>query len=152
PSWPIPIHHGCRCTQSVIAPGADAPEPFVNCRVLLDQMPRDQQVAAIGASNYKLLRAGVVSWEDIVTPSRVRDFREVVANRQLSLGQLKRAGVSRVHAERAMASVHTPEHEHAERQRKELIECLKGAGLAHEHTVNELARRIAARVKIAEQA
>ena len=77
--WPIPIHHRCRCTQRPIAVGTAAPHPFVDFRELLDSMPHSQQVAAIGASNYRLLQAGVVKWGEIVTKYRVRTLREVLA-------------------------------------------------------------------------
>jgi hypothetical protein len=151
PWWPIPIHYGCRCHQVPVLPGAVAREPFTDYRKLLEDMPHDQQVAAIGASNYKLLQAGVVKWDDIVTPSRVRDFIEVVSLRRLSIDRMVRAGVRPRIAERAYETVHTPEHEHIERHRRELAERLTRAGLAHQPLVNELSRRLAARVGIAEQ-
>jgi hypothetical protein len=149
--WPIPIHFGCRCHQVPILPGQTAPEPFTDYRKLLESMPHDQQVAAIGASNYKLLQAKVVKWEDIVTPSRVRDFREVVARGRLSVDRLVRAGVRLQQAQRAHETVHAPGHEHAERQRRELAERLARAGMAHKPLIDELSRRLAARVGIARQ-
>ena len=117
--WPIPIHYGCRCEQRAIKPDAQAPHEFVDYRALLDKMPPAEQAAAIGASNYKLLKAGVVKWEDIVTPSRVRDLREVVAKKKLTIerndqGRRRPALGSRT----AHAAVHTPEHELVAAQRK----------------------------------
>jgi hypothetical protein len=149
PFWPIPIHHGCRCRQVAIRPGQRAPEPFTDYRRLLDGMPHDQQVAAIGASNYTLLQKGVAAWEDIVTPSRVRDFREVVARKGLTVEQLRKAGIRRYMAERAHGAIHTSEHEAAEAHRRRLAERLKGAGLSQAALKGELARRLAARVSIA---
>jgi len=122
--WPIPIHYGCRCEQRAIKPEAQAPHPFVDYRELLAKMPPAEQAAAIGASNYKLLKAGVVDWKDIVTPSRVRDLREVVAKKKLTIDQMERAGVGPRWAAEAHAAVHTPEHEAIARQRRELIERL----------------------------
>ena len=45
--WPIPIHHGCRCRQTLIKPAAEAPPPFIDYRELLDAMPPAEQAAAI---------------------------------------------------------------------------------------------------------
>ena len=77
--WPIPIHYNCRCIAKMIKPGAEAPHEFVNYRELLDSFDESQKAAAIGVLNYRLLKSGLAKWDDIVTPNRVRDFREVVA-------------------------------------------------------------------------
>jgi hypothetical protein len=58
--WPIPIHYGCCYRLASIKPGATVPHPFVDYRELFDGMPPAEQAAAIGASNYRLLKAGVV--------------------------------------------------------------------------------------------
>ncbi len=149
-NWAIPLHHGCRCVKTLITPGAKAPEPFCDYRKLLDSFDDSQKTAAIGAANYKLLESGLAKWDDIVTPSRVRDFREVVARKNLTVKQMVAKGVSQYQAEKADSAVHTTEHEHAERQRRELIQNLTGAGLSHETLVEELSSRLAARVKIEE--
>ena len=60
PPWPIPIHRGCRCRQSAIPPGRQAPEPFTDYMKLLEGMSRDQQAAAVGASNWRLIQSGAV--------------------------------------------------------------------------------------------
>jgi len=146
--WPIPIHYGCRCEQRAIKPEDKAPHDFINYRELLAKMPRKEQAAAIGASNYRLLKAGVVEWKDVVTPSRVRDFREVVAKKKLSVATMEKAGVGPRWAAEAHAAVHTPEHEAIARQRRELIERLKGAGMSQERLVSELSQRLAERVAI----
>jgi len=150
PFWPIPIHHGCNCEQHKIRPGAEAPFKFVDYRRLLEGMLHDQQVAAIGASNYRLLDQGLVVWEDIVTPSRVRDLREVVAIKKLTVHQMVRAGVNPRYAEEAHESVHTPEHELVERKRQELIDRLKKAGVSQDALTRALSEGIASRVSIAE--
>jgi hypothetical protein len=148
-SWPIPIHYGCRCIQKLIKPGQTAPHGFCDYRELLDAMPQAEKAAAIGASNYKLLKSGLVTWEDIVTPSRVRDFREVVAKKNLTVQQMVDHGVKKFQAEKAYSAVHTAEHEHIERQRRELLQKLTGAGLSQENVVRELSKGLAARVTIA---
>jgi hypothetical protein len=148
-SWPIPIHYNCRCIQVLIKPGAEASKPFCDYRELLDSMDDSQKVAAIGMSNYRLLKSGVVKWEDIVSPNRVRDFREVVAKKKLTVEEMVRHGVKKYQAEKAYNAVHTAEHEHVERQRRELLGQLTGAGLSQEQLVRELGNRLATRVTIA---
>jgi hypothetical protein len=146
--WFIPIHFGCNCKQALLKPGATAPNAFVDFREILDQMPHSQQVAAIGASNYKLLKNGVIEWKDVVTPLRVRPLREVVALKKLSIKSMVDVGVRPSIAQTAHASVHTAEHELIAQQRKELVDNLKGAGLSHEQLVDQLAKGLASRVSI----
>jgi hypothetical protein len=148
-AWPIPIHYNCRCIQRQIKPGAKAPQPFCDYRKLLDAMSPADQAAAIGASNYRLLKSGLAKWDDIVTPNRVRDFREVVARNRLTVDQMVKHGVKKYQAEKAYADVHTTEHERVARERAELLQKLTGAGLAQEKIVDELASRLAARVTVA---
>jgi hypothetical protein len=148
-SWPIPIHYNCRCIARMIKPGAKAPYPFCNYRELLDGFDDSQKAAAIGASNYRLLKSGLATWEDIVTPNRVRDFREVVAKKRLTVDTMVKHGVKKYQAERAYDAVHTAEHQHVERKRRELVQQLTGAGLAQDKLVEELSKRLANRVIIA---
>ena len=49
-------------------------------------------------------------------------------------------GVKKYQAEQAYSAVHTAEHEHVERQRRELLQKLTGAGLSQENLVRELSR------------
>jgi hypothetical protein len=147
--WPIPLHFGCHCGQVSIKPDAKAQNPFCDYRELLDKMPQAEKTAAIGASNYKLLKSGLATWDDIVTPHRVRDFREVVAKKHLSVEQMVKHGVKRIFAEQAYSAVHTTEHQHIERQRQELLQKITGAGLSQENLVKELSKGIAARVSFA---
>ena len=116
---------------------------------MLDSFDDSQKAAAIGASNYRLLKSGLASWEDIVSPNRVRDFREVVAKKKLTVKQMVDHGVKKFEAEKAYSAVHTEEHQHVERQCRELLQKLTGAGLSQENLVRELGNRLAARVTIA---
>lgn len=147
--WSIPLHFGCRCRQVSIKPGSEAPHAFVDFRELLDNMPHDQQVAAIGSSNYKLLKNGVVEWKDIVTPSRVRPLREVVANKDLTIKTLEGVGIRPAIAKIAHASVNTPEHVLIAQHRRELIAGLHGANVSQKAVVDALAEGLASRVSIA---
>jgi len=147
--WGIILHHGCRCKQVPIQPDAEAPHPFVDFRELLDNLPHHEQVAAIGAGNYRLLKEGLADWSDIVTPTRVRDLREVVAIKKLSLQELLDAKIKPQFAEEAHNAVHTPEHELVERHRRELMEKVKQAGLSQDQLVRQLALRMSERVTVA---
>ena len=146
--WSLGLHFGCNCQQHAIKPGAKAPEPFVDFRDLLDEMPHSEQVAAIGAWNYKLLKDGVVDWKDIVTPSRVRPLREVVAIKNLDVKTLVGAGVNPRIAAVAHAAVNTPEHILVEQHRAELLANLHAAGVSQKIVVEQLSKGLASRVSI----
>jgi len=148
PWWPIQIHHRCRCKQYEIAPGAEAPHPFVDFRELLDSMSRVQQAAAVGASNYKLLQAGVVTWKEVVTQFRVRTLREVLALNKVSLDTALKAGVKPGWIKAAHEAVHTPEAELIRQHRAELIEKLKARGVQQEQLVHEISRGLVGQVQI----
>ncbi len=127
-------------------PGDEAPNPFVDFREMLREMAHDQQVAAVGAANYRLLEAGVAKWEDIVIKTQVRPLEHVVALLQLSLETMLAAGVEKSIAERAYAAVHTPEQDLIRQRRAELIAKLEKAGMSREELISELSRRISGRV------
>jgi len=148
PSWPIQLHFGCNCQQVQIQPGAEAPHKFVDFRELLDGMRHDQQVAAIGAANYKLLKAGVVKWTDIVTKYRVRTLREVMALNKVSLETAIKARVKPAIAKEAYEAVHAPEAEMVRQHRQELLDKLKGARVSSEYFVNQLARATVGQAEI----
>jgi DNA topoisomerase IB/GNAT superfamily N-acetyltransferase len=131
-------------------PNAHAPNPFIDFREVLDGMDQSQKRAAVGASNYKLIESGRVQWEDVVTPYRVRDLREVVAIKKFSVHDLLDAGVKERYAVQAHASVHTPAHELAEQARQKLLDNLRSAGLSPDIIVRLGAQGIAQRVRIGE--
>lgn len=147
PYWGIPLHRGCRCRQTAIPPGAQA-QPYVDFMAKIDALPENRQSLVIGASNLKLVKAGVVQWGDVVTSTRIRDLREVVAREKLSVETVTRAGVRKDLAEKAHASVSTPAHQLAEQTRKELIAKLLNAGLTREQIDRAVAERLARRVTI----
>jgi hypothetical protein len=148
PYWPIPIHPNCRCRQVPVAVGTDAPHPFVDFQKVLARMPHDQQVKAIGAANYKLLQAGVVSWREIVTQFRVRTLREVIALNKVSVASALKAGVKKSVIESAHAAVHTPEAELVRRHQAELLDQLRARGVSQQQLVHELSRGIVSRAPI----
>lgn len=128
PAWPLPYHRNCRCRQVAIVPGADA-EPFVDFLAIARGLDEEGLRALVGASNFRLVESGVVRWEDVVTPYRVRSLHEVVAVKKLPVDRLVAAGVRRDRAEKAWETVHTPEHQLVEAQRRKLVAALEGAGL-----------------------
>lgn len=146
--WPIPIHRRCRCKQRPIKVGAEAPHAFADFREVLDGLSHPQQVAAIGASNYRLLQAGVVKWDEIVTRYRVRTLKEVVAINKVSLPTMLKAGVKKGYAEAAHAAVHTPEQELVREHRATHLKQLTNAGIAQDKLVEELSRGLVSRAGI----
>ena len=141
------LHHGCNCRVELILPGQQA-QPFVDFRTLLDAMPEDQKAAAVGVGNYRLIQQGVVKWEDVVTPSRVRDLREVVAREKLSIDTMTAAGVRPQDARKAYAAVHTPAHQIEAQTRQELLDLLRGRGVQAQEARDLVAQRLAARVSV----
>lgn len=146
--WPIPFHRNCRCSQVPVRPGASA-RPFVSFRELLHGLDPAQQTAAIGRANYQLLESGVVKWDDIVTPTRVRTLTEVVAARKLDVASMTKAGVSPKIAADAFARVHTPEQVLIRQHRASLVANLERAGLSTGQIVEAAARGIHRNVVIA---
>ncbi len=148
-SWGIPLHRNCRCTMTPILPSHSAPSPFTDFRAAIDVLDPAQQRECIGASNYKLLKEGLVNWEDIVTRYRVRTLQEVVALKKLTVAQMEGAGVRSKIAAHAFASVHTPAHELAAQARAVLVANLEGAGMNAAQIARIAAQGLAARVSIA---
>ncbi len=149
PAWGIPLHHGCRCSQRACQPGALAPEPFVDFRELLDKMPHHQQVAAIGASNYRLLRRGLVKWEDVVTRYRVRSFREVLILGKVNAKSAVDAGIRPALVEAALAGGELSEAELDRARRLELVEAVRAARVSKDAFVAALARGMTAAASVA---
>ncbi len=148
PWWPIPIHRGCRCRQSIVFPGAQA-DPFIDFRELLRGMDPDQQTKAIGRSGFILVENGVVPWEEFVTRGRVRPLREVVSRLNLSVDQMVKAGVNPRIAANAHASVNTPAHVIARQHRQNLVNNLKQAGLSNQQIQQGFGSKMSERIGIA---
>lgn len=137
----------CRCKQVLIAPGRQS-QPFVDFRAIIDTLDPVQQSRVVGRSNLTLIEQGVVKWEDVVTRTRVRDFREVVARADLSVKEMIKAGVNPRLAAEAFATVHTPAHQLAAAQRQNLLGQLAAKGVSKAQVRQALAERLAARVGI----
>ena len=146
-SWPIPLHRSCRCKQVLVAPGQQA-QPFTDFHATISKLDPTQQSKVVGRSNLTLIEKGVVKWEDVVTRTRVRDFREVVAKNSLSVKEMVKAGVNPRLATEAYTTVHTPAHELAAQQRQSLLDQLTKTGLTKDQVRQALAERLAARIGI----
>ena len=101
--WGIPFHPHCECEQLEVPPGARAPIEFRDAGGLAEAMPVGGQVELVGALNWLIRSAGLVSWEDLFDGNGdPRDFEDVVRRKGLTLEQLRRAGVAAGVARRAV--------------------------------------------------
>lgn len=132
----------------MIRPGRDAPHPFVDFREILDGMSHRDRVAAVGASNYALLRSGVVAWDEVVTRYRVRTLNEVIALNKVGIEAALKAGVRPSVARAAYASVHTPEAEMVRQHREQLTAQIVAAGVPHRTLADQVASRMAGKATI----
>lgn len=144
-SWPIPLHYGCKCKQSLVYPDAIA-KPFVNFRETIRNLDPAQRNAVVGATNYRLIEAGIVKWEDVVTASRIRDLTEVVSLKGLSLSDLSRVGVTSGRAQRLIAAANTPAERLADESRRRILAALEARGVQASRVRELVASRLASRV------
>jgi hypothetical protein len=122
--------------------------PYVDFREVIAGLDRPQQSVVVGRANLTLIERGVVQWSDVVTPSRVRDFREVVALKKLSIRSMVESGVNRSQAEKAYATVHTPHHEVAAQHRKALVDNLIAKGVPKDQIGESFGKGVAGRVTV----
>jgi hypothetical protein len=100
--WPIPFHPHCECEQLEIPPGAEAPIEFRSAGGLAAVMPVGGQVELVGALNWLIRSAGLVSWEDLFDAGGdPRDFDQVVKRKKLTVEQLVKAEIAEGVARRA---------------------------------------------------
>jgi hypothetical protein len=123
-------------------------EPFVDFRVKLADLSAAQKTSAIGASNYRLLESGTVSWNDIVTETRVRSFTEVAQRAKLDIAAMEKAGVRADHAKHAFDRIHTPKQELIREQRQKLIANIQEAGLSDAQIKEAVSVRIGEKIGI----
>jgi hypothetical protein len=126
--WPLPLHRNCRCHQEILYPGATG-RPFVNFLDVLRGLTHAQQVDAVGASVYKLLEAGLITWTDAVSETGVWDLKEIVWKLGLTIEDMVDAGVSEWIAEAAFVAAHAAEITDTTRLQA-LIDQLRDAGMS----------------------
>ena len=91
--WPIPFHPGCNCRMVPVPPGRQS-EKFIDFREEIRKLPPGQQSAVLGAANLRLIEQGIVTWEDVVGRSRIRQLFEVVREQKVTEAQLQNAGIA----------------------------------------------------------
>lgn len=144
--WPIPFHPNCRCYQAPIAPGRSA-APFVDVGSILSKMTPSEVRAAVGASNWLLVDSGLVRFADVVGSARVKSFREVVAEFDLSSDALLRAGVRPAVVRAAERAVRSDAVEAARLRAAELVQRIEALGRSREDVVRSVGERFAARIQ-----
>lgn len=127
--------------------GAEA-EPFVDYRAKVESLDPKSQAKVMGRAAYELVRRGVVKWEDVVTPTRVRTLQEVVAREKLTISRMTKSGIRESVARRAYEAVNTPAEAILKAHRDRLVENLRGAGLSTEQIVTIAAEKVASRLVI----
>ncbi len=142
------VSSNCRCRQVAIYPNSES-LAFVDFREKIADLDEAQRANLVGRSNLKLIDAGVVRWDDVVTQGRILDLREVVSAKRLSVERMVDAGVSKGVAEKAWESVHTLAHEQAFDVRREAIGRLRDLGVQRETARRLVAERLASRVSVA---
>jgi hypothetical protein len=145
--FPFPLHENCSCVQRSIKPGQTA-APFIDYEQAIAELSPAQQTAAMGKSNWRLVQSGLAKFSDVVTPGRIRDFREVVDHLDLDVKQLTKAGVSRHQAAKAYDATHTAAHAAADTARSAIIQGLKTHGVKDERIVAEVAELLGQRVNV----
>jgi len=138
--WPVPLHRHCRCESRRIPPGEKAGNRFVDYAKLYDRLKKSQKVAIVGVANAKLIRAGLISVEDVTSPERVRTLVEVVKAKRLSIKAMVKAGVPSATAKRAYQEARLPGKLLEEQARRRLIFDLELARQSQESLADALAK------------
>ena len=107
PDPPERPHPHCECEFIEVRPGGEAPIEFRSPGGLAAAMPvggHDPSGARlVGALNWLIRSAGLVSWEDLFDSNGdPRDFDDVVRRKKLTVPQLVKAGVAEGVARRAV--------------------------------------------------
>ena len=147
-TWWSKQHRGCACEAIAVYPTQET-APYVDWRKKFADLPEDQKETAVGVSNWKLIESGTVKWDDVVTPHRVRNLREVVSREKLTVEQMTNAGVRPQDAHKAYATVHTPAHELAAQHQLELTKRILDLGVQPQHLREIFGEQMAQRVGIA---
>lgn len=146
--WWSPLHHGCACVLIPIFPNGTS-KPYEDWQKIIQDLPESQQKEIAGASNWKLIQEGVVDFGDVVTSTRVRSLQEVVSREKLTVDQMTEAGIRASVAEKAWATVNTPEHILADQTRAALFAKIKALGVTPQTLADMFGAEMAERIGIA---
>jgi hypothetical protein len=103
PRLPERPHPHCQCDFLAVPPGREAPIEFRSAGELAAAMPVGGQVELVGALDWLIRSAGLVSWDDLFDGNGdPRDFEDVVRRKGLTLEQLLRAGIAEGVARRSV--------------------------------------------------
>jgi len=130
--WWGKFHHGCNCISLPIFPGEQS-QPYQDFREIIKDLPPEQQIKVMGKAVYELYQEGVITWEDAITPTRIRTLREIVSREQLTVEELVEAGVSEHKALDAWLTVNSPSHQLAAAARESLVQQLIDLHMTPEH-------------------
>jgi hypothetical protein len=98
-----PLHEHCRCQVARVRPLEWSPRPFRSFREKALSIRGAWRVDLFGLSNLLLVKAGVVTLDDLIAGDRILDFAEVVQRKKLEVDQLVAARIHPAHAARAVA-------------------------------------------------
>lgn len=98
--WPVPLHDNCQCENLEIYPG-DLAEEYVDYVDYVQRLVTHRRTAIIGWSNQRLIDDGVIKFDDVVTPTRIKTLAEVVKENDLTVDEMVAAGIPRSTAQRA---------------------------------------------------
>lgn len=130
--WWGKFHHGCNCISNPIFPGEKS-QPYQDFREIIKDLPPEEQIKVMGKAVYELYQEGVITWEDAITPTRIRTLREIVSREQLTVEELVEAGVSEHKALDAWLTVNSPSHQLAAAARESLVQQLIDLHMTPEH-------------------
>jgi hypothetical protein len=147
-AWPGMLHNGCRCYALPIMPGEKG-QPFIDYQEKIRSLEPHEQSMVVGKANWQLIEKRVVSWEDVVTRSRIKSLAEVIEENDLSKARLIKAGLDPKVVEKAWSRVHTEKHLAAEATRKEAIANLIKAGHTMPAISTAFGKEISKRIYIA---
>lgn len=134
------VSSNCRCRTEVVAPGATSTIPFPDYRRTLEHLPIDRRVKVVTPSVYALIRAGLITWDDVVLADRVRPLAEIMGLYRISVKRAIAAGVMPGTAKRAADVPKADAATWAARARESLESMLRSAADHAAHPDSLLSR------------
>lgn len=122
-----PLHRKCNCDDVMIPPGQSG-AAFADVHKIVAGLPEDMQRVYFGASNWQMVESGLIKFRDVATPYRVRTLTEVVQVKNLTRGQMLKAGVKEQVVKKVFATIEHPELAGKWKEIAELITDIAGEG------------------------
>jgi hypothetical protein len=89
-----PLHPRCKCTAVRVPPHTWAPRPFRSFAEKVRSANWPWQVDLLGVSKLVLVKAKLVTLEELIEGDRILDLAEVAGKKKLSVDQLVAAGIN----------------------------------------------------------